>query len=127
MPPALQKLVDGLHFLSESDAPLQAVAYATTGGDLANAALLRLLGEPADAKVETVELTQFLRSHTADDGVLNDVALSNRYKALQMFMKQELNGTLVYRVGTGPEIHAYALGRTLDGTLAGLKTVLTET
>ena len=53
--------------------------------------------------------------------------MSNRYKALQMFMKQELDGTKVYRVGTGPQLRAYALGRTADGTLAGFKTVLTET
>ena len=127
VPPQLQKLVDGLQFISESDAPLEAVAYAAPGGDLSNAGLLKLLGEPTEAKVETVELTQFLRNHTADDGVLGDVALSNRYKALQMFMKQELDGTQVYRVGSGPQIHAYALGRTLAGTLAGFKTVLTET
>ena len=127
VPPQLQKLVEGLHFLSESDAPLTAVAFATPGGNLANAALLKLLGEPADAKVETLELTQFLRNHTADDGVLEDAALANRYKALQMFMKQDMDGVQVYRVGSGPQIHAYALGRTMDGTLAGFKTVLTET
>ncbi|UOE36358.1 nuclease A inhibitor family protein [Hymenobacter monticola] len=127
VPPELQKQVAGLHFLSESDAPLEAVAYAAPGGELSNALLLKLLGEPADAKVETVELTQFLRNHTSDDGVLNDVALSNRYKGLQMFMKQDMDGTQVYRVGKGPQIHAYALGRTMDGTLAGFKTVLTET
>lgn len=127
VPPELQKQVAGLHFLSESDAPLEAVAYNAPSGELSNAALLKVLGEPADAKVETLELTQFLRNHTADDGVLNDVALANRYKALQMFMKQEMDGVQVYRVGTGPQIHAYALGRTLDGVLAGFKTVLTET
>ncbi|MBD2721010.1 nuclease A inhibitor family protein [Hymenobacter armeniacus] len=127
VPPELQRQVAGLHFMSESEAPLEAVAYAAPGGELSNAALLKLLGEPADANVETVELTHFLRNHTADDGVLGDVALANRYKALQMFLKQELDGTQVYRVGTGPQIHAYALGRTMDGTLAGFKTVLTET
>jgi histidine triad (HIT) family protein len=127
VPPELQKQVEGLHFLSEADAPLQAVAYAAPGGELKNAALLALLGEPADAQVEPVELTQFLRNHTADDGVLDDVKLANRYKALQMFMKQELDGTQVYRIGTGPNVRAYALGRTMDGTLAGFKTVLTET
>lgn len=127
VPAELQKQVAGLHFLSESDAPLEAVAYTAPGGELSNAALLKLLGEPADAKVATVELTQFLRNHTADDGVLDDVALANRYKALQMFMKQDMDGVQVYRVGTGPQIHVYALGRTMDGTLAGFKTVLTET
>ena len=127
VPPQLQEMVKGLVFMSESDAPLHAVAYAAPGGELATAALLQLLGEPAGTKIETLELTQFLRNHTADDGVLENVDLANRYKALQMFMKQELSGTQVYRVGTGPQVHAYALGRTADGSLAGFKTVLTET
>ena len=127
VPSQLQEMVKGLVFMSESDAPLHAVAYAAPGGELANAALLQLLGEPAGTKVETLELTQFLRNHTADDGVLENVDLANRYKALQMFMKQELSGTQVYRVGIGPQVHAYALGRTADGSLAGFKTVLTET
>lgn len=127
VPPQLQEMVKDLVFMSESDAPLHAVAYAAPGGELATAALLQLLGEPAGTKVETLELTQFLRNHTADDGVLENVDLANRYKALQMFMKQELSGTQVYRVGIGPQVHAYALGRTADGSLAGFKTVLTET
>ncbi|WP_071885917.1 nuclease A inhibitor family protein [Hymenobacter sedentarius] len=127
VPSELKKQVDGLMFMSESDAPLEAVAYAAPGGELSDAALLKAVGEPAGSKVETVELTQFLRNHTADNGVLGDEKLANRYKALQMFMKQELDGTKVYRVGTGPQVHAYALGRTADGTLAGFKTVLTET
>ena len=127
VPPELAAQVNGLQFISESEAPLEAVAYAAPGGALSNAALLKLLGEPAGAKVETVELTQFLRNHTADDGVLGNVALSNRYKALQMFMKQDMNDVQVYRVGSEPQIHAYALGRMMDGTLAGFKTVLTET
>ena len=127
VPAELQKLIAGLQFISESDAPLEAVAYAAPGGEVPNAVLLKLLGEPVGAKVETVELTQFLRNHTADDGVLGDVTLANRYKALQMFMKQDMDGVQVYRVGAGPQIHAYALGRTMDGTLTGFKTVLTET
>ena len=123
----LQKLTAGLPFISESDAPLEAVSYAAPAGELGNAALLKLLGEPADAPVETVELTQFLRNHTADAGVLGDVAQANKYKALQLYLKQELDGVQVYRVGKGPQVAAYALGRTAGGRLAGFKTVLTET
>jgi histidine triad (HIT) family protein len=123
----LQSLTKGLHFVSESDAPLEAVSYEAVGGAQSDAVLLKLLGEAAGAKVETVELTQFLRNHTADDGVLGDVDLANRYKALQMFMKQELEGTKVYRIGSGPQVQAYALGRSAEGKLAGFKTVLTET
>ncbi|HEX8427521.1 nuclease A inhibitor family protein [Hymenobacter sp.] len=123
----LQQLTQGLVFISESDAPLEPVSYPTPAGELTDAALLKLLGEPADTKVETKELTLFLRNHTADQGVLGDPAQANRYKALQMFLKQELQDTKVYRVGTGPQIKSYALGKTEDGKLAGFKTILTET
>lgn len=123
----LQKLTQGLNFVSDSEVPLEAVSYAAPVGDLANAALLRLLGEPAQAKVEKVELTLFLRDHTADNGVLGDPKLANRYKALQLYLKQELDGAQVYRVGSAPQVHAYALGRDAAGKLAGFKAVLTET
>jgi histidine triad (HIT) family protein len=123
----LQNLTKGLNFISESDAPLEPVSYAAPVGDLSNAALLQLLGEPADAKVEKVELTKFLSNHTADNGVTGNVATANRFKALQMYLKQELDGVQVYRIGAGPQVHAYALGRDVAGKLAGFKTVLTET
>jgi histidine triad (HIT) family protein len=123
----LQKLTQGLNFVSDSEEPLEAVSYAAPAGDLPPATLLHLLGEPAKAKVEVVELTLFLRNHTADNGALHDSALANRYKALQLYLKQELDGVQVYRIGTGAELHAYALGRDVAGRLAGFKTVLTET
>ena len=122
----LQKLTAGLNFSSEADAPLEAVSYAAPGGDLANAQLLKILGEPAGTKVQTQELTVFLSNHTADNGVTGDVKLANRFKALQMYLKQELDGVQVYRIGTRPQLHAYALGRDVAGRLAGFKTVLTE-
>ena len=121
----LQKLTQGLVFESESEAPLEAVSYAAPTGDLSDAQLLQVLGEPANAQVEKVELTLFLRTQTADSSKAG-VDIANRYKALQVYMKQELDGTQVYRVGTGPQVHAYALGRDVAGRLAGFKTVLTE-
>jgi histidine triad (HIT) family protein len=122
----LQKLTQGLNFISESDAPLEAVSYAAPAGDLTDKQLLQVLGEPADAKVEKVELIPFLSNHTADQGVTGSVALANRFKALQMYLKQELDGTQVYRIGKGPKVHAYGLGRDVAGRLAGFKTELTE-
>jgi len=123
----LERLTKDLLFISESEAPLTVVSYAAPGGELTDAALLKLTGEAAGSKVETQELTYFLRNHTADDGVLENPALANRYKALQMYLKQELTDTKVYRVGQEPQITAYALGKTAAGQLAGFKTVLTET
>ena len=123
----LQKLTAGLSFVSESDAPLEAVSYAAPAGDLAPGALLQALGAPAGTPVSTRELTQFLSQHTADTGVLHDAAQANRYKALQVYLKQELDGVQVYLLGAGPQIQAYALGRDANGRLAGFKTVLTQT
>ena len=122
----LQKLTQGLVFGSESEEPLEAVSYAAPTGDLPDAQLLQVLGEPAGAKVEKVELIPFLSNHTNDQGVTGSVALANRFKALQMYLKQELDGVQVYRIGAGPKIHAYALGRDVAGRLAGFKTELTE-
>ena len=123
----LQQLCAGLIYMSESEAPLEAVSYAAPAGDLATGELLKTVGESARAKVSTQELTQFLSQHTADNGVLHDAAKANRYKALQLFMKQELDGTQVYVLGPGPQLQAYALGRDATGRLAGFKTVLTQT
>ena len=123
----LQKLTQGLNFISESDAPLQAVSYAAPGGELPDAQLLHTLGEPAGTPVTKQALTDFLRDHTADQGVTGRVATANRFKALQVYLKQELDGTQVYRVGRGPQTRAYALGRDVAGRLAGFKTELTTT
>jgi histidine triad (HIT) family protein len=121
----LQKLTKGLEFISESEAPLEAVSYAAPVGDLSDAQLLQALGEPAGEPVEKTELTVFLRNQTTD-GSKAGVEAANRYKALQVYLKQELDGVQVYRIGTGPQVRAYALGRDVAGRLAGFKTVLTE-
>jgi hypothetical protein len=41
-------------------------------------------------------------------------------------LKQELAGLKVYRVGS-VQVDAYIIGKTADGKLGGLKTVLIET
>lgn len=123
----LRQLTEGLYFVSESDAPLTVVSYQAPAGPLDGPELLKLLNLPADTPVQEQELTYFLRNHTADDGVLGNVDLANRFKALQMYMKQELDEAKVYRVGQGPQLEAYALGRTAGGKLAGFKTTLIET
>ncbi|MEJ7664379.1 MAG: nuclease A inhibitor family protein [Hymenobacter sp.] len=75
------------------------MSYAAPTGTLTDAQLLPVLGEPAGTPVAKVELTDFLSNHTADNGVTGSVATANRFKALQLYLKQELDGTQVYRVG----------------------------
>ncbi|RSK34604.1 nuclease A inhibitor family protein [Hymenobacter metallilatus] len=123
----LRDLTTGLVYMSEGDAPLQPVSFPAPKSGLTDAALAKLAGLPADTKVEKQELTYFLRNHTADNGVLGNPELANRFKALQMYMKQELNSTQVYRFGHGPQVPVLVLGEAEGGKLLGFKTVLTET
>lgn len=123
----LQQLTQGLVFMSESEAALEPVSYPAPAGGLTDAALAQLAGVAPGTKVEKQELTYFLRNHTADDGVLGSADLANRFKALQMYLKQELNEVQVYRFGSGPQVPVLVLGEAEGGKLAGFKTVLTET
>jgi histidine triad (HIT) family protein len=123
----LQQLTAGLRFVTEADAPLEAVSYPTPSGELPGPELLHTLGEPADAPVQVSPLADFLRHHTDPAGVLDSPELAARYQALQTFMQEHLAPVQVYRVGSEPRLHAYALGRLPDGQLAGFKTVLTQT
>lgn len=123
----LRDMTQGLVYMSEGDAPLEPVSFAAPAGGLTDAALAQLAGLPADTQVEKQELTYFLRNHTADNGVLGNPELANRFKGLQMYLKQELSGTQVYRLGTGPQVPVLVLGEAEGGKLMGFKTVLTET
>lgn len=123
----LQQLTTGLFYVTESDAPLEAVTYPRPAGSLPSPELLRALGEPADAPVQVVALADFLRYHTAPAGVLDSPDLAARYQALQAFLEQHLTPVQVYRIGSEPRLHAYVLGRLDEEHLAGFKTVLTQT
>ncbi len=123
----LHQLTASLHFLTEADAPLEAVSYPAPGGELPGPELLRTLGEPADAPLQISSLADFLRHHTDPAGVLDSPELAARYQVLQAFIQQNLAPVQVYRVGSEPRLHAYALGQLPDGQLAGFKTVLTQT
>lgn len=123
----VQQLTEGLVYMSESEAALEPVSYPAPAGGLTDAALAQLAGVPAGTAVEKQELTYFLRNHTADNGVLGNPDLANRFKALQMYLKQELNNVQVYRFGAGPQVPVLVLGEAEGGQLTGFKTVLTET
>ncbi|NVO31091.1 nuclease A inhibitor family protein [Hymenobacter lapidiphilus] len=123
----LREMTKGLTYMSESEAPLTAVSFAAPAGGLTDAALAKLAGVPVGTPVERQELTYFLRNHTADNGVTGSAEMANRFKQLQMFLKQELSGTQVYRFGKGPQVPVLVLGEGEGGQLQGFKTVLTET
>ncbi|MBO3269365.1 nuclease A inhibitor family protein [Hymenobacter defluvii] len=123
----LRQLTQGLRYVAETEAPLEAVRYPAPQAELTPETVRELVGAPSEEPVQTQELTVFLRQQTADNGPQGSVEAANRFKALQMFLKQELDDTQVYRIGEGPQIPVYVLGKTANGQLMGFKTQLSET
>lgn len=123
----LRQLTQGLRYVGETEAPLEPISYPAPQAALTPETVRELVGAPADAPVQTQELTVFLRHQTADNGPQGSVEAANRFKALQLFLKQELDDTQVYRVGSGAQITAYVLGKAIDGQVLGFKTHLSET
>jgi histidine triad (HIT) family protein len=125
----LGQLAQGLWYMSESDYPLEPVSSSSP---LTNERLVELAQpeSPTGTSVERLGLAEFLRHHTSEDhgGMLDDLALTRRFQALESFMKKELDDVYVYRVGGEPRIVILALGTTKDGQqLVGFRTVSIET
>lgn len=125
----LQELTQGLFFMSESDYPLEVVHFdkAETSA-LSDAEVKQFAGQPSEGKIETVDLTYFLRNMTRTEPEADDAAkqVAERYQALQDFMEQHLREVKVYRIGKR-EIMALAIGTLPEGGYGGFKTTLIET
>ncbi|MFA1771650.1 nuclease A inhibitor family protein [Rufibacter glacialis] len=125
----LSELTQGLYFMSESDYPLEPFTVTAVKEDELSPDELRgFAGKPADANVEVVELTYFLRNMTKVPPEADPARIETtlRFQALQDFMVKSLSDVKVYRVGK-VEVTALALGSTSSGEFAGFRTVLIET
>lgn len=98
----LKELSEGLYFLSESDYPLEPIAY--TFGDkagLAEPEIYELAGKVPDEKLEIVELPYFFRNMTtelpeADEDMKK---ITQRFRELQTCLENHLRDIKVYRLG----------------------------
>ena len=123
----LRTAAKGLLFLSESDAPLKAFVWKGVAIDSATA-LLKQLHKDAVTPVQEITLTDFFAPMATVQSWHDEAAKADvvRFQAL-VTQLAALSNTRVFRIGTGPEILAYALGTTPDGHTAGVSTLLTET
>ncbi|WP_395092218.1 nuclease A inhibitor family protein [Armatimonas sp.] len=123
----LRTAAKGLLFLSESDAPLKAFVWKGVAIDSA-ATLLKQLHKDAATPVQEIALTDFFAPMSTVQSWHDEAARADvvRFQAL-VAQLAALTNTRVFRIGTGPEILAYALGTTPDGHTAGVSTLLTET
>ncbi|RYY96674.1 MAG: sugar-non-specific nuclease inhibitor NuiA-like protein [Chitinophagaceae bacterium] len=130
MHPDLQHLheaAQGLLYLSETDAPLEAFALESPDAP-PEAALPPLAGAAPGSPVERVELAHFFRNQvrTYEGDGPEAVHRATRFKALQQQLESTLRDVAVYRVGS-VKVDAFILGRLPDGSRGGLRTTLVET
>lgn len=123
----LRAATKGLLFLSESDAPLKPFVWKGTTIDSA-AALLTYLKKDVTTPVQEVTLEKFFAPMSTPQDWDDDEAKADRAR-FQALVAQlaALTDTRVFRLGSGPEITVYVIGKTPDGSTAGVSTILTET
>jgi len=120
-------MIEGLLFMSESDYPFDVVRLEQRG-EITPEKLREMSGEKVDAPVETRTLEEFFRAamSEAEWKGAKEIEEARRYQALVSWLKENLSGTRVYRVGQ-INIAVYILGRVASGNLLGISTRVVET
>lgn len=126
---ALRKASRGLMYFSEKDAPFRAIAWEDApAGRLSKAKIRELTGHDEDDPVEETTLSDCFRGHVVVQKwhASDDKAAVKRYKELVQTIEEHLTDVRVYKVGKA-KLDVYIMGKTEDGSWAGLKTQSLET
>ena len=116
---ALKEAADGLLLLSESDEPIEVIAWGGETGQLTDQGVLRLAGHKLGDRVEATDLDDIFRDAVAGDN-------AKKFQKLIQALKDTLDDIRVYRVGE-VERDVYIVGKTKGGGWAGLKSKVVET
>lgn len=124
----LERLTEGLLFISESDAPLTVITWPHAVGRPTARHLAALLGLPHPELVEQTTVDRFfgaaMRSWPGQTA--EDAFIVRRYTALLAFLKNRLRDPQVFRFGR-TTIRSYVIGVAPNGDWVGLATNQTET
>ena len=116
---ALKKAADGLLLPSESEEPIEVIAWGGETGQLTDQEVLRLAGHKPGDRVEATDLDDIFRDAVAGDN-------AKKFQKLIQALKDTLDDIRVYRVGE-VEKDVYIVGKTKGGGWAGLKSKVVET
>jgi hypothetical protein len=112
---ALNKAVEGLLYISETESPLEPFLWE---GDLSPDRLRKEAGVAKGTSIEEAPLESFFRTVSAED--------QPKFAKLAQVLK-ELTAVKVYKIGDEAEKAVYVVGKTKDGKWAGVKTSVVET
>ena len=127
----LQSAVMGLLYPSEQDHPITAFVWPKTeaGAGLMDAGTVRRPAQIADAvPVETQTMEAFFEPITTpqDWHGAEEKKRELQGQELAEIVKRNLTDVKVFRFG-GTDKTVYLVGKTMDGDLAGVKTLVVET
>lgn len=115
---ALEQAVNGLLYISESEAKLEPFLWEA-GKDLGPQRLLELAGAARGTAIEETPLADFFRTVSAED--------KPKFDKLAQVLEEQLSSVKVYKLGDEAEKQVYVVGKTSDGKWAGVKTTVVET
>lgn len=123
----LKKSSEGLLWISEANYPFEVFTWDNTA-ILTSALVLERAGYPPDTPIEVQTLDQFFAPATTEEDWHNEAekAQVKRYQALKQTLSDCLTDIQVYRLGS-TTIDIYIVGKTPEGTVAGLSTKVVET
>lgn len=124
----LRAASEGMMMMSESDYPFEVVRIEGVG-EVEPDALREMAGSERDAPVETQSMEEFFGAslNEAQWKSAKEIDDARKFQALTAWLKENLSGTRVYRVGR-VNMAVYILGRAqLSGNLIGLSTRIVET
>lgn len=125
----LEAAIAGLQWMSESDYPFEVCEWSEQNADdLRPEQLSALTHHPANTPIETQDFDNFFEVATQaqDWHGPEERATVQRYQALVKILKQYLSNLKVYRLGR-INVDIYILGKTAEGTVAGVATKAVET
>ena len=124
----LERLTDGMTFMSESDFPVDVVIWRRPGGAPTAARLAFLTGNPAPETGRMTTVEDFFRAAArpprASDA--EERAVARRFRRLADFLKDRLAGTRAFRFGRST-VRAYVVGTASNGDWIGIATTLIVT
>ena len=127
LPQLIAEAVEGLTYMSETDAEIIAFSGQITDS-LTSETLLQQLGKPDDIKIEEKDFTEFFAPliKIQDWFGEDERKMTEKFATLKQLLQQNLIGKKVFRLGK-IEIDIFVVGLDKDNILRGIQTKAVET
>jgi hypothetical protein len=123
----IKKACEGLVNVSETDAPIE-LFFNSSMEEPSAKELLRVIDRQGESATESTDLDDFFKRLTSAKEWHTKEQSRNvlKFKKLQQLLEKELDGLCVIRIGK-IRVETYAIGRSKNDGIVGIKTFSVET